>query len=250
MITRSRRTARVTSLGLAALLVAGCGGGEPSRDAAGGSEPANGPSAGESAHAGYPDSEPPPAAGEPGTYVYACRDGYTFAVDVAGDSATLELVTREQTLHRVPAASGARYEAGDLVFWAQGAEAMLDAGPGQHRDCHAARAESPWDKARLLGIELRALGQEPGWIVDVHPDRWIRYLGDYGETRLAFPPAPPRRDSASITYSAEAGDHALEIVFRRTPCRDVMSGQPFEYTVSLRVAGRMLDGCGRRLQQP
>jgi uncharacterized membrane protein len=253
VIRSSIRAVRLVGLGLAVLLAAGCGGGEPSGDSEAGSEPANAASVGESGGRGGSDSqgsEPRPAASVPGTYVYACADGYTFAVDVAGDSATIELVTREHTLPRVPAASGARYEANDLVFWVQGAEAMLDAGPSQHRDCQAARAESPWDKARLLGVEFRALGQEPGWIVDVHPDRWIRYLGDYGETRLAFPAAAPRRDGASITYSTEAGDHALEVVFRRTPCRDAMSGQPFDFTVSLRVDGRTLDGCGRRLQTP
>lgn len=246
MIRDSLRAVRLTSLGLAALLVAGCSG-EPSGDPPAGSEPDDPPAVGDPDDPGSP---PPAGAGEPGTYVYACDDGYTFAVDVAGDSATLELVTREQPLPRAPAASGVRYEAGDVVFWAQGREAMLDAGPNQHRDCQATRVESPWEKARLLGIELRALGQEPGWIVDVRPDRWIRYFGDYGETRIAFPPAAPLRDSASITYTTAAGEHALEVIFRRTPCRDAMSGQPFEFTVSLRVDGRTLDGCGSRLQGP
>lgn len=242
MTSGSRRSAvRPAVLALVSLLVA-CSGGEPGEAS---DEPASGDRSPETR-----PGNPPAHPGGPGTYVYACPDGYAFAVDVGGDSATVELVAREETLPRVPAPSGTRYEAGDLVFWIRGAEATLEVGSGQHRECRGEQATSPWDKARLLGIELRALGQEPGWIVDVHPARWIRYIGDYGETRVAFPAASPQGDSASITYSTETAGHSLTVVFRRIPCRDAMSGQPFAFTVSLRVDGRQLEGCGRRLQEP
>jgi uncharacterized membrane protein len=84
--------------------------------------------------------------------------------------------------------------------------------------------------------------------VDVNPGRWIRYIGDYGETRWVLPPVEPVADSASVTYRTESEDHTLTVEFRRALCHDAMSGRPFDYTVTLQVDGRVLEGCGRRLR--
>ena len=33
-----------------------------------------------------------------------------------------------------------------------------------------------------MGVKFRAVGQEPGWALDLVPTRWVRYTGDYGAT--------------------------------------------------------------------
>lgn len=185
----------------------------------------------------------------PGQYAFVCADGHVFGAEVADDSVTLELGAREVSLPRVPAASGTRYERGDTLFWSRGPEALLRA-EELHEGCQGERAADSWEKARLLGIEYRGLGQEPGWILDIHPDRWIRYIGDYGETRFLMPPAEPARDGATLRYHTETAEHTLTAVIREEPCRDAMSGHPFDYTVHITVDGRQLRGCARRLSGP
>lgn len=184
---------------------------------------------------------------DPGMYAFTCADGTVFGVELGRDTAIVEVGIRSDTLSRVPGA-GVRYEGDDVVFRSQGSRATLTVGGNEHSGCDGAAASSSWEKARLLGIEFRALGQEPGWILDIHPVRWIRYIGDYGETRLLMPPVDPVRDSAGTrTYRAEKGSHTLTAVIREEPCRDAMSGRPFSHTVTITVNGQELSGCGRRL---
>lgn len=244
---RLRRLVVAAALLLPIAVVTGCGGGNGPGD-----EGAERPPAAEA-----PSRDPSPA--DPmipadtlgaGTYVFTCPDGFAFAADVDTGSARVELVVREETLPRVPSATGARYEAGDLVFWSHGGAALLAAGDREHRECRGVAASSPWEKAALLGIEFRALGQEPGWILDVHPERWIRYIGDYGETRMALPPVSPEEAGDTLTYRTSTEEHTLTAVVRPVPCRDAMSGHAFSHTVTVRVDGRELEGCGRRLQAP
>lgn len=240
---RVSRPAWPIGLGVLAAVVVACGGGSNGTDrGAEGGGAAPGDTA--TADAATVDSL------APGTYAYMCPDGPVFSATVEGDSASLEIGIREVTLARVPAASGARYEGSDVVFRSRGSEATLQVGASVHRACEGVAASSPWEKAELLGIEFRALGQEPGWILDIHPDRWIRYIGDYGETRLLLPPVDPVGDSAgTLTYRAETEAHALTAVIREEPCRDAMSGHAFSHTVAITVDGRQLRGCGRRLAE-
>lgn len=230
--------------------VVACGGESgPGRDA--GAEPGDSPVAEPAdSPAARPDSPAGAVAGdtvEPGMYAYTCPDGTVFGVELGRDTAIVEVGIRSDTLSRVPA-SGVRYEGDGVSFRRQGSEAALTVGVDEHSGCDAAAASSAWEKARLLGIEFRALGQEPGWILDIHPDRWIRYIGDYGETRLLMPPVDPVRDSAGTrTYRTGTESDTLTAVIREEPCRDAMSGRPFSHTVTITVDGRELRGCGRPL---
>ena len=193
------------------------------------------------------------AAGETGvanqSIVYACPDGFRFSVRMRRDSAVVDLPARALTLPHVVAASGARYEGDGVVFRTKGAEAHLQTPPDAHGPCAGTPAATPWEEARLLGIEFRAIGQEPGWSLDVDRERWLRFTGDYGRTRVLTPAPVPMRDTAdgSITYRASAEGRDLVVVIRPTPCEDVMSGEAFSHTVSVRFGETELLGCGRAL---
>jgi heat shock protein HslJ/uncharacterized membrane protein len=110
-------------------------------------------------------------------------------------------------------------------------------------------ADSPWEKAQLAGVEFRAIGQEPGWLVELDQGREVRYTGDYGETRFVAPAPEPGRDAASgtTTYTARADSHEFVLHIRETPCQDAMSGESFRYDVTVRFDGKELNGCGRTL---
>jgi heat shock protein HslJ/uncharacterized membrane protein len=109
---------------------------------------------------------------------------------------------------------------------------------------------TPWETARRRGVEFRAIGQEPGWLLDLDQGRTIRYAGDYGQRRIAMPaPAAPVRDTVTgtITYTAQSDSHTIAAVIREEPCHDVMSGEAFTHGVTLRVDDQELKGCGRVL---
>jgi uncharacterized membrane protein len=158
---------------------------------------------------------------------------------------------------RDTAARVARYRgrdaAGDVTFVQRGGEATLAGTALPTRACRAQEAASAWDEARLLGAEYRALGQEPGWTVEVDEGRRIQFVGDYGSTRVATPAPPPTTETAAegvanrVTYNARTEAHTLVLDVVRQPCRDAMSGEPFPTTAVVRLDGREYRGCGRWL---
>lgn len=189
-----------------------------------------------------------PAQPAAGSTVYACADGVRFSVLSIGDSlVVLALPQRLDTLRHVEAASGARYDGDSLVFWSKGEEASLEVGGAQHTGCRGRRAGNPWEEAALMGVEFRAVGQEPGWTLNLVDGGWVRYLGDYGATRVYAPSATPVRgaDPRTMVYDAEPDGRNLRVELREQPCRDAMSGESFTHAVTVRLDGRAVDGCGR-----
>lgn len=103
-----------------------------------------------------------------------------------------------------------------------------------------------WDAARAAGVDFRAVGQEPGWIVDIYTRDRIVALLDYGETLIEFPHANPTSPAEGATrYETQANGHTLSITIRRFPCEDAMSGEAYPARVDLVIDGRTLNGCGR-----
>lgn len=111
----------------------------------------------------------------------------------------------------------------------------------------AALAQMPsWADARAAGVDFRAVGQEPGWIVDVYTQNRIVALLDYGETLIEFPRTNPTAPAEGATrYETQANGHTLSITIRRAPCEDAMSGEPYPASVDLVIDGRTLNGCGK-----
>ena len=189
-----------------------------------------------------------PVAAE-GTLVYACSDGYRFSVRVRGDSAALTLPGRDVLLPQVVTASGAKYQATDVVFWSRGAVADLADGVSTHRDCRASAASDPWDEARLRGIEFRAIGQEPGWVLELDAGHALRFAGDYGASRLFAPLPEAVFDEPGVArYVVADGDSMFVVTVRPAGCQDVMSGEAFTHQASVRTRTGELRGCGRLLE--
>lgn len=114
-------------------------------------------------------------------------------------------------------------------------------------DVQSALAQMPpWDGARAAGVDFRAVGQEPGWIIDIYTQDRIVALLDYGETLIQLPrPEPTHPAEGATRYETQGGGHTLSLTIRRAPCEDAMSGEPYPSTVEVVVDGRTLQGCGR-----
>jgi uncharacterized membrane protein len=122
-----------------------------------------------------------------------------------------------------------------------------DATPPQ-MEALAPAATPSWENARAEGVDFRAVGQEPGWLLDIYIQDHIVLEWDYGEQRAVF--ALPEATSpveGETRYDVEASGHVLSIIIRSSPCQDVMSGEDFPARVDITIDGRELMGCGRSL---
>lgn len=106
-----------------------------------------------------------------------------------------------------------------------------------------AAAEQTRADARARGVAYRAVGQEPGWLVEITPEGITATL-NYGERIVHVPPVAPSRESGGILYDAQTEAARLRLVLRPQPCRDVMSGLAYPDTATLTVDGRTYQGCG------
>jgi uncharacterized membrane protein len=193
----------------------------------------------------------PFAADPPGAYVYRCDGERLLLVRVLGDSIRVQEDLYIVTLPRVVSASGARYGAHGVTFWSRGTEAMFELPHGRLERCRGYRAGTPWEASRLLGYDFRAVGQEPGWVVEIDVDRRMHVLADYGEVEF-FTARPTVAALAGGTTEYRAGSSAGEVVVtvHERPCEDVMSGEAFPRTVMLGYDGREFSGCGRTRDDP
>ncbi|RLA34094.1 MAG: hypothetical protein DRR11_03765 [Gammaproteobacteria bacterium] len=104
-----------------------------------------------------------------------------------------------------------------------------------------------WHKAKLRGVAFRAIGQEPGWLLEITDGTEIMLSTDYGQNVNSYAYVDPviyqeqRRTLYIIT------DEEIEIEILGQPCQDVMSGEEFAVSVTIRISDKELKGCGRAL---
>lgn len=165
------------------------------------------------------------------------------------DRVTLAFDGQQLILPHAVAASGTRYaDAAGNEFWTKGREGSLTIAGQSRRQCVRSDATSPWETAAARGIRFRAVGNEPGWLVEVGGGRTpqLRAQLDYGQRTL------------DLTASQIGPDHyrgamddgtAVDLTVQRRSCQDVMSGESFPATAVLRVGTNEYRGCGRHLPE-
>lgn len=183
------------------------------------------------------------------TYVYECTDGSTFVSRIEGETAWLFLPTGTISLPHIPSGSGTKYTDGKTTFWSKGEEAMLEVGEGIRQNCRNNRVLAIWEDAKLRGVDFRAVGNEPGWNLEISAGGSIVFIGDYGQTEYRFSTPDPveDQDAGKTTYTVADGRHELVIVLEGRACMDTMSGESFETMVTVVLDGKELRGCGRAL---
>jgi membrane-bound inhibitor of C-type lysozyme len=185
----------------------------------------------------------------PQTYVYECSDNYSFVARIEGEKAWLFLPKKTVPLPHVPSASGAKYRDGQITFWSKGDDAFIEDDQEIHRNCRNNRAKAIWEHAKLGGVDFRAVGNEPGWYLELKRGGNSLFVTDYGQRRYEFATPAPMIDQQGrvATYRVQANEHELTIVLKGQRCRDTMSGEPFETTATVILDHREYQGCGRPL---
>ncbi|HEU5208882.1 MAG TPA: hypothetical protein VFU06_05670 [Longimicrobiales bacterium] len=136
-----------------------------------------------------------------------------------------------------PDASADRNAAAGLSADADGAEYFESSG-------------AVWEAARRRGVRFRAVGQEPGWVVELYPRERMHVLADYGALEFDSPWAEPVRDEEedSVVYTTSTPEHTVRMTVTEVPCTDTMSGEGFTHAIVLELDERVLYGCGRSLE--
>ncbi len=103
-----------------------------------------------------------------------------------------------------------------------------------------------WHKAKLRGVAFRAIGQEPGWLLEITNGKEILLVTNFGQERKSLSYVEPQEDKAA-RKTIFAIDDSTRVLIEGKPCSDSMSGESFQNTVSITIGDHVLKGCGRAL---
>ncbi len=181
------------------------------------------------------------------TMVFECGGEYGFVTRIQDSTAWLFLPEGTVALTQV-SVSETSYEGYGLEFVRQGEAAYLRYGDNRTRRCENNQRRAIWEHAKLNGVHFRAVGNEPGWILEIETERMVLVVG-YGQERHEFElPDPSVDESTGITvYETTDGANHLTVKIEGRECTDTMSGESFEATVSVVLNDVLLRGCGRAL---
>lgn len=176
-----------------------------------------------------------PVAASPSTTMWC--GGLRIETTFDGTSLHLAADGRQWTLHAIESASGARYVAADTAattFWSKGERARLTLAGRDFPECRPAAPDQTM---------LRAIGNEPGWLVELG-DTSATLVTDYGQARFTTPVVVAGASATHTRHVDRDGSRRLTIDVYDRPCTDTMSGSVYPYAVVVSLGGRELRGCG------
>jgi membrane-bound inhibitor of C-type lysozyme len=233
--------------GIALIAVAGCQRKET---------PADEPAAEAKTAAPAPAAAPAPTpavdefpAGVLRAYVWQCADGQTLVMRnlLREKAIAIDFHDGTRRLDQTVSASGARYADGVMVFWTKGSTATLERQGAPAVRCEERRADSLREDARARGVVYRALGNEPGWILEIGPASKLTWTTNFGQDRYDFEQAEATAttDGASV-YSAQKDTVSLKATIRAERCVDDGDVE-YDHVVTVESGGQTYHGCGTRL---
>ena len=117
------------------------------------------------------------------------------------------------------------------------------------------RALAPWNGVFFelaRDRDFRAVGQEPGWQLEIRMGSEMRFTYDYGKGSAVTPAARAQLDAktGTRTFHAETEANDLRVEVVPVACEDSMSGKPYRATVTVTLNDRSFRGCGEPLSTP
>ena len=183
------------------------------------------------------------------TFVYECQSGNSFTVNIEGRMAWVFLPEQTVSLPKISSASGVKYSDGQSTFWSKGNKAMFERGSTVYKDCVNNPGKAIWEHAKLNGADFRAVGNEPGWHLEIMHDKELIFTSQYGKITHSFSSSQQKIDPAArkTEYIAHAKEHSLSVTILGVVCQDTMSDDSFESTVTVVLDGKTFNGCGKAL---
>lgn len=179
------------------------------------------------------------------TFVFVCDDGTSYTVQTTATDAWVFRPGGSLRLSVVASDEGRQYSDGRFEVRIDGQQALLGEASGELQHCVNDSRSAVWEAAKLDGVDFRAVGNEPGWYLEIREQSRIILVADYGESRVEAPLPEPSEDAETGTTRWNAGELIVEV--RICPCFDTMSGEEFSSRVVVHWRDRTLRGCGRPL---
>jgi uncharacterized membrane protein len=170
----------------------------------------------------------------------------------AQDSLNLLVSGRSVPLRAAPATEGARYaDASGNEFSTRPGSATLAMAGRAPVTCVGVDAASPWVDATLRGMAWRLAGNEPGWFAEVSDADAPAIKASVDNGSRSYTVARAERVPADeITWSGVADNGTpVTVMVERSSCTDPMSGEEFEATGTLTLAGQTYRGCAASLKE-
>jgi uncharacterized membrane protein len=188
------------------------------------------------------------------TYSYLCEgEDKSIVVTIDGDRGHLFSYPLSQAITRKSdsgefSGSDVYYKPDNPPDLAPGQTAEITIKGARYENCKNNPRTAVWEAAKLRGVDYRALGQEPGWQLEISSRGFLLVTG-YGENRVEFPYAEPQVNQAerSTRYESQLDGDNIHITIRGEECSDSMSGETFNSKVEVSWQGETLRGCGRAL---
>jgi|LGOV01.1.fsa_nt_gb putative lipoprotein len=179
-------------------------------------------------------------------FVYNCSDNYNFVVKVEQEEAWLFLPSKTVKATQRKSASGAKFSVDNIVYWSKGYEATLDDGKKKYR-CKNDGIAATFERAKLNGVAFRAIGNEPGWILEITSDKEVLFLTNLGQDKTYFEVIDKFSDSTSTEYEMRSENNVLHVRIENRCCQDTMVDRVYESTVYINFDGVNMKGCGKAL---
>jgi hypothetical protein len=181
--------------------------------------------------------------------VWQCADGQTLVMRNLWREKAIAIDFHDGTrrLDQTVSASGVRYADSMVVFWTKGSTATLERQGKPTVQCEERRADSLREDARVRGVVYRALGNEPGWILEVGPASKLSWTTNFGQDRYDFEQAQAATTpDGAIVYTAQQAAVSIKASIKAERCVDDGDVE-FDHVVTVESGGQTLRGCGTRL---
>jgi uncharacterized membrane protein len=108
---------------------------------------------------------------------------------------------------------------------------------------------SPWERAKLAGADFRAVGNEPGWDLEIRDGDRIDFTYDYGAHSLSLPILQRQVDTErrETRYRASDFSEVMTVLIEGIKCSDTMSDRVYSVTVRVQLGVTVYQGCGEAL---
>lgn len=177
-------------------------------------------------------------------FYYQCNNGFGFPAQGNENSITVFLKSGPRKLSDNHVEQGFHYSSGNITLQGVGDQAYFNDGK-QRYQCQIDRRKSQWEDAKYRGADFVAMGNEPGWKLELSLTGDMFYIGSYGtESFRIETPKPTHGKNGPLVFAAQNSEHSLWLSIDKKPCVDSMKGEQFDASVSLVVDDKPLTGCG------
>lgn len=189
-----------------------------------------------------------PPAGALRAYVWDCADGQKLVMRNLFRERAVAIDFHDGTrrLDQTLSASGVRYADAGTVFWTKGSAATLERQGLPAVQCSERRAASLREDARARGVTLRALGNEPGWVLEIGPAGRLGWTTNFGELHYDFEQSQRTDVDGTVTFVAQQGANSIKATVRAERCIGD-GGVEYDHVATVEFEGQSHRGCGTRL---